>query len=109
MTYSCPICQKEMTKEHKIKFIDYYCDPPQPDHHYSIRYVDTQVMKVKVRLTDVKHRDTLFFKIDYVEGNTQVWITPNDPKRTVIPQTFTPDFSQIDKLRAKIRTYLVFS
>lgn len=109
MKYHCPICQKEMTMEHKIKFIDYFCSPPQADHHYSARYADDKLAKVKVRLTDVKRRETLFFKVDYIEGNTLVWTTPNDIKRVVIPQTFIPDFNQLDKLRAKIRTYLVFS
>lgn len=109
MEHLCPICQRKMTKEDKIKYKDYYCSPVQSDHHYSVREVKKIETKIKIRLSD--SNGNLYLLVNYVEGFLQVWTKADIPheQRTQINQIFYPDFTQIEKLRAKIRTYLTFS
>ncbi len=106
LQFHCPICQRVLTEEHKISYIDYYCSPSREDHHYAVRFKGDEVIKMKVRLTD--SQSTLYVKMNFDEGYLEVW-TKENQNRIKINQTFTPDFTEIDKLKTKIRTYLTFS
>lgn len=113
--YQCLVCGREMTEHHKIKFIDYSCI--RDDHHFSWRVVEEwdqedytsrgkKVTKLRVRLGEGKNRMCL--KIHYDEGYTEVWSTPLS-SRIRIDQIIAPDFKDVEKLKNKIRTILVFA
>lgn len=109
MKHLCPICQRKLTKDDKIKYVDYHCSPVKEDHHYIVRERKGVQLKVKIRLSDaVGH---VYLKINFDEGYLQAWTKPGTEgeDRTRVDQIFYPDFTQIEKLREKIRTYLLFS
>lgn len=108
MDHVCPICKRELTEQHQIAFKDYHCFPPPVDHHYSKRIKDDKLVTIKVRLSPLLER--LFFKINFMEGYTEVWTKPDKKESRVrVNQTFTPDFSDLNTLFKKIKTYLLFS
>jgi hypothetical protein len=109
MEHPCPICQRALTKDDNNKHIDYHCYPPKSDHHYSKRVSPTnEILKMKVRMGSGESR--LFFKINYDQGFTQVWTDPdNDESRIQINHIFEPDLTDLEALRQKLRTYMVFS
>jgi hypothetical protein len=109
MEHLCPICKRELTKEHKIKHVDYHCYPPKSDHHYSERETITgEKLKVKIRIGSGE--DRLFLKVNYDESYSQVWTDPDDDDARIrINHAFEPDVSDLDALRKKLRTYMVFS
>ena len=105
--HTCPLCQKDLDIENKIKYIDYSCTTSD-DHYFAKRIKGDEMIKMKVRFTD-PDGEKLYFKINYDLGGSQVWTKSNDNIRTEIQSVFIPDFSDITKLKNKIRTYLVFS
>lgn len=115
MNRTCPICQRQLTKSPCLStpqstVIDYFCHPSMMDHHYGERLRNGQLCKMKIRLTDQYTDERMFLRIDFDEGHSHVWTKQDDQKnRIVINHTFMPDFSQIEKLKAKIQTYLIFS
>jgi hypothetical protein len=112
---NCPICNKKMSVENKIKYIDYKC--VTDEHYYGVRIVEDtftnelRPLKVKIRLGDDKVKSFLL-KINYDEGFSEVWTRSGKTEsanRSRIEKVFTPDFSNMDKLLNKIKTYIVFS
>ena len=108
MEHNCPICQTKLAREHKISHIDYYCHPPQTEHHYSKRLEreSGSVLQFKFRLSEEGNH--LFLKVDVEHGQSFVWAKADTDERIKIDYVVTPDFSDLSKLREKIRTYLVF-
>ena len=106
--HNCPLCQAELEVNNKLKYIDYSC-VYKDDHYYAKRIKDGELTKVKVRFTDPTSGEKLYLKINYDLGGSQVWTKSNDNVRTEIQSVWVPDFSDIDRLKNKIRTYLVFS
>jgi hypothetical protein len=104
--HRCYVCNEEMRMEHKISYIDHYCVPRWDDHHLTIRFVNDKLIKMRLRFTEPDGR--LHLKVHYDEGYSEVWGKP-DSERIKIPQVIDVDFSDIPKLKNKIRTYLVFS
>ena len=109
----CPICQEKMIVESTPKHHDYICR--QDDHFYSIRMAESiktsgiELRKLKIKLGNLETEPQCFFlRINYDEDTSEVWSSNNDSKNT-IKQVFTPDFSNIPKLKNKIRTLLIFS
>lgn len=113
--YQCLVCGREMQQHHKIKFIDYSC--VRDDHHFSWRIVEewdpvnytkmnTKMAKLRVRVGEGKNR--MCIKIHYDDGYTEVWSTPKS-SRIRIDQIIPLDFKDIEKLKNKIRTILVFA
>ena len=122
-THQCPFCNRELTMEHKIIFIDYFCK--QRDHFFCKRLVDRKdengerikdengdlvkdLTTVKLSLRDHTGEKT-YLKINYDEGNSQVWDKNSKVKRTTINQIFVPDYSDKEALLNKIKTYILFS
>lgn len=104
--YSCPICHLEMKPSDKPYKNDFNCKASD-DHIYIHRIKDDQISKIKIVFSDNDNR--LFMKVNYDEGFTEVWTKSNNDYRTVIQSVFTPDFSDIERLKSKIKTYLTFS
>lgn len=108
MEHPCPICQRELAKEIKTSHVDYHCFPPKSDHHYSSRASLTgEILKMKVRIGSNENK--LFFKVNYDEGYSHVWTNPDDDTRIKINYVFEPDLTDLEALRQKLRTYMVFS
>lgn len=111
MDHLCPICQKKLTQDVKQDGLDYHCFPPQTDHHYSKRVSledQQQILKMKVRMGSGETR--LYFKVNYDQGFSQVWTDPDDEEAKIqINHVFDPDLTDLQALRQKLKTYMVFS
>lgn len=112
----CAICNKKMQFENKIKHVDYTC--VSEEHMYGIRFAEDMftnainLTKMKIRLGS-KQSYNYMLRINYDDGNSEVW-TNNGNKLEEIPkakinQTFTPNLSNVEKIKAKIKTMLAFS
>jgi hypothetical protein len=109
MDRTCPICHRILTCQPSIDLTDYECYPALDDHHYAERFIMNDKRIIRVRLGQESNR--MVVKINFDKGITEVWRGPPvlNPRKTIINQTFTPDFSDLDKLREKFMTYLLFS
>jgi hypothetical protein len=112
---NCPICQKQMSKHNMIKYIDHECK--RENHFYGKRIIKDDVTKVKIRFTE-PDGEKLYIKFNYDNDLTEVWsIKPGiletehikNKQRIPIVGTFVPDLSDLEKLKQKIKTYLIFS
>jgi hypothetical protein len=111
MPNPCPICQRELKKEHKIKFIDYHCTVSKSDHHYARRTtVKGDLIQCKIRFTELD-KTRIYLKVQYEEGYSEVWRSPpvRICDRARILYAIPLHFDDIEKLKFKIRTCLVFS
>lgn len=104
-TLNCLVCGGVMKRNHQIAYIDYSCHA-QDDHHFSWRIVHNNLAKLRVRFNEGGER--LCLKIHYDEGYSEVW-TGSKSVRLKINQIVVPQFEDIEKLKHKIRTILVFS
>ncbi len=99
-----------MMGHHKIAYYDYVCNK-QEDHQLSFRIVHNVMMDTKTmaQLRIAFYKERLHLKIHYDEKYSEVWAKVNSPNRIKINQIVVPDFSNIEKLKDKIRMLLVFS
>jgi ribosomal protein L32E len=103
--FNCLVCNKVMQSNHQIAYIDYSCHR-QDDHHFSWRIVHGNLAKLRIRFKDGSER--LVLKIHYDEDYSEVWTMP-DSVRLKVNQIIIPNFEDVEKLKNKIRTILVFS
>lgn len=104
----CPLCNDYLSGDTTPnKHTDYSC-VKSADHYYAKRIKNDELTKIKFRLTDPDGKK-LYIKINYDQGITQVWTKSNNNIRSEIQSVFEPDFSDIEKLKNKLKTYLVFS
>jgi hypothetical protein len=108
----CPICLRALTESHKISYIDYHCHPPVKGHHYAERIKDDQTLRMKIRLTeegsgpDLPH---MYLHIHYDDGYSEIWTNPGQTDRIRIHHIFVPDFTNLNALKSKLQTYIIFS
>lgn len=107
--YQCLVCGDEMQVAHFIKYVDHVCKK-HDDHHLSWRLVDQDghpfLTKLRIRFQTGSER--LCFKVHYDEKYSEVW-TGGKSERIRINQIIIPNFEDIEKMKNKIRTILVFS
>jgi hypothetical protein len=111
MEHQCPICQNKLEpQENKILYQDYVCRYNLDSHSFIYRYrpAVNEVAQLKVRITD-DDGSKLYFKVYYDQDRSEVWTRTNDNQRINIEHAFVPDYSDLDKLKQKIRTYIIFS
>ena len=109
MKHICPICNQSTHLDRNDKsFKDYICRTNLDEHVYMYRMIKNVMTQMKVRFTDLDGTK-LYFKILYDQDRSEVWTKPNDKERINIGKAFIPDFSDIDKLKQKIKVYLLFS
>ena len=112
----CPICNKKLTtnrsfsyKNNKYsKYTDYECK--YKEDHFFVKRINcrmTNESKVKIRLSDETSLISYYLKINYDENTSEVWV--KDSNKITINQVFVPDYSDLTKLKEKIKTYLNFS
>jgi len=103
--YQCLVCRREMENRHMIKYVDWYC--AQDDHHFSWRIMGNQMIKLRIRFRSKGER--LCLKVHYDEGYSEVWSKNDTANRLRVNQIVVPNFEDIEKLKNKIRTILVFA
>lgn len=119
----CPFCNSELSMEHRIIFCDFFCN--KPDHFFSERIIDVkdengefvtdqdgrQVKELaKIKLSFDDHTgERIYLKINYDEGNSQVWTKNSKTHRATINNVFVPDYDNRESIIRKIKTYLLFS
>jgi hypothetical protein len=104
-TYQCLICNEDMRADHYIKYIDHSCILVRSGHILTFRIKGHQMIKLRVFFNDGHER--LGLKVHYDEGYSEVWSYSNS-KKIRINQIVIPDFMDIEKLKNRIRTCLVF-
>jgi len=102
----CPICNKKLTVQLMIQYNDYFCNAAK-DHHFSERVVGEERKMVKFRVSSGKQR--LYCKFDYGNGYSEIWEGAENANRVRVEQVFEPNYSSVEGLVSKLRTYLVFS
>lgn len=111
MEHICPICNKitkaDIEPSDKVNVKDYVCRNSVDTHFYVCRIVDEIITQLKVRFNDDKGTP-LFFKILYDKKRTEIWTEVNGNK-VQLDKILTPNFSDLDKLRDKLKLYLLVS
>jgi hypothetical protein len=110
----CSICNQEMSertadadpKSLVLDYRDYICS--QDDHMFARRIRKDKTIRLKVRLTELSG-DKLFISIDYYANTTSFWRVANTYSPVVIDQAISFDYSNLARLKQKVRTYLIFS
>jgi hypothetical protein len=109
MEHKCPICQQPTFVDKQEKsHADYICRTDQDQHVYMYRFKNNEVSQLKVRITE-PDGSKLYFKVLYDQDRSEVWTKTNDHERINIGKAFVPDFSDLDKLKGKLKMYLLFS
>jgi hypothetical protein len=108
MQKNCPICNNPLEpsyKDQEFFFTDRRCATSKSisEHFYIERLLNStnEIVKMKLRI------DNTFLKINYDTKTTQMWEI--DKEIVSVDGIFEPDFSDIDKLKRKIKTLLTFS
>ena len=103
--FQCLVCNQEMEDKNQIAYVDHFCKKSD-DHHFSWRIRNNNLIKLRIRFKTGTER--LCLKVHYDEGYSEVWSKSNTINRVRIDSIIAPDFSDIEKLKNKIRTILVF-
>lgn len=109
----CKICDSEMLPLKKvIKNITYYdfkCHEELMSHLFIERVLNDKVIILKARLSS--EEEDIVFKIDFDNPRIEIWSdTSSDfPDSIIINTAFNPDFSDLNKLKLKIKGLIVFS
>lgn len=103
----CPLCHNEMICESKLlaPIADYICRNKE-DHWFAERVENTKIIYMKMRINE--NERSYYLIINYTKNIMQVW-SHKDRRRILIRHVFVPNFSNLDKLKNKIKTYLVLS
>lgn len=113
--YDCLLCGKQMEIRHRISYIDHYCTT-EANHHFAWRIacVDTnapqltwKILQLRIKL--MTGEENLYIKIHYDKGYTEVWSKDRSTERIKINSIIYPDLIDVEKLKNKLRTILVFS
>lgn len=100
----CLICSRKTEPANIIMYTDHVC--MQKDH--SLTYRVKNGVFVKIRVGFRSKGEQLHLKVHYDDGYSEVW-TWNDLPRLKINQVVYTDFSDITKLKDKIKTLLLFA
>ena len=100
----CLICSKKTETNNIIMYTDYTCI--RDDHSLTYRVRNGEFIKIRIGFRS--KREQLHLKIHYDDGYSEVW-TWNDLPRIRINQVVYADFSDIAKLKDKIKTLLLFA
>lgn len=113
--FDCLLCGKEMEKRHRISHIDYHCTT-ETDHHLAWRMAVEDITApqlswkiLQLRIKFMTGDENLYLKLHYDKGYSEVWSKDRTTQRIKINSIIYPDFTDVEKLKKKIRTILVFS
>lgn len=107
---SCPICQAQLKREKlDSSLVEEKCIADIESHFYALRISELEysnlILKQKIRLKDNEHN--LIIVINHDQQTCDVW-RDDDTKKISVPLTFQIDFSNLEKIKQKIKTYLLF-
>ncbi len=122
-TRLCPFCSSNLEAERTVLYTDYFCK--KYDHFFSERLSDVkdengnfimdengkcvkELSKVKLSLRD-HNGEKLYLKINYDEGNSQVWTKNSKTHRHVINKTIIPNYDDRESIIRKIKTFILFA
>ena len=111
--FDCLLCGKEMEIRHRISYIDYHC-AMEADHHFAWRIAKVLPLELNWQLLILRVKlmtgdENLYLKLHYDEGYSEVWSKDRTTERIKINSIIYPDFVDLEKLKNKLRTILVFS
>jgi predicted SAM-dependent methyltransferase len=108
--YQCLVCNQDMEMHHKIAYIDLTCNK-HPDHRLTMRIIHNVMMDTKTlaKLRIAFDNERLHLKVHYDQKYSEVWSKNNSSHRIKINHIIAPDFTDLEKLKNKIRMLLVFS
>jgi len=108
MSHVCPICSNQLKEEPVFasQETDLICR--QEDHLLAKRMSAAgDLMIVKLRIKDGAHK--FFAQFDYKDNTTSLWTKANERHPIKVPSIISTDLSNLDKIKQKIKTYLLFS
>lgn len=112
---NCPICTCELSLSEETSSLHknsiYSCRAFTKNHMYSLLLSeDSKILKFKLRLTN-DDDSKITCKIHYDSGYSEVWtgISFNLSDRININHIIELDFSNIEKIKKKLKTYMLFS
>lgn len=115
-TRNCPICFKELSKDKWSKHHqDFSCR--QKDHGFFVRLFNNNLLKLKIRFPKNKNEvsgNQLIIKINYDLNTTEIWeagvpaYSEEAYNKITLPASFHSDFSDLQKLRNKVKSYILF-
>jgi len=107
----CLICNKKLEREDNssikrkwAKQHDFICRNDSK-HFFAMRRMGETVVKLKFRIED-DDESNIFVQLNYDQSFTEIW--KKDSNKIKIESFPSLDFSDIEKLKKKIKTYLVF-
>jgi len=94
----------------RIKYQDYSCRNDLDTHMYIHRAKNEQILQLKIRITEADGTK-ICCKMYYDQCCAEVWTGNSNDKsnRVKIDQVFDIDFSDLEKLKKKIKMYMLFS
>jgi hypothetical protein len=101
-----------MEKQHRITHVDYHCTT-QSDHHFAWRlgriqpHEDLQILTLRIKL--MAGEENLYLKLHYDKGYSEVWSKDRNTQRIKISSIIYPELTDLEKLKNRLRTILVFS
>jgi hypothetical protein len=117
-TTACPICRKKMrtmkaenmylpSAEKTSTFFERTCSGP---NHSVQFFTDVETKLVDVLKFSLDHKYSRYLEIDYINKRCRIFCMKNgDAKYIYINKMVEPDFPDLDKLKERIATYVLFS
>lgn len=106
----CPICQEPLELEINERLIELteseviICNRIK-DHIFIAQTSNQQPQIIKIKFNEDGKK--LFLKLDFQNEEAFLWTKPNDLRPRRIP-LFSPDYSNIPRLKQKLKTLLLF-
>ena len=108
-SHNCPICKNILTDDDAFDKIyqDLSCRSNK-NHFYGIRLKNNETIVIKYRFSE--NNINFHTKIDFESNNLVIWRRPGLSKNFLqTTENIKLDFSNVEKLNRKIKTYLLFS
>lgn len=105
MQYLCQICNSELSideSDGEHSYLDFVCR--SNNHFFGIRVKNGEVTTKKIRATE--QNANYYCKINYNLGISEIWKDNN--KRYTIHTTPDFDYSNLNNICLKLKTYLTF-
>jgi len=108
MSHVCPICNKQLQEESVFASQEIDLIYRQEEHLLAKRISATgDLLLLKLRIKDGAHK--FFVLFDYKDNTTSFWTKTNERRPIKVPSIISTDLSNLDKIKQKIKIYLLFS
>jgi hypothetical protein len=108
---NCPICSKTLSKQSEtlnpgLISCESFCEK-EKDHSFFSRWFNEEPNQTQIIKIAFKGDSKIFLKLNYQLQKSFIWTKPNDVHPIKV-SLFEPDFSDIPKLKKKLKTLLLF-